>query len=56
MKRAVQQRLTHWQTDPDLAGVRDQAGLAKLPDTERAAWAKLWADVEALRNRARATK
>ena len=56
VKRAVQQRLTHWQTNPDLTGVRDKAGLANLPDTEREAWEKLWADVEALRNRALATK
>jgi tetratricopeptide (TPR) repeat protein len=39
-------RLLHWQQDPDLVGVRDAAGLAKLPVTERAAWQKLWQEVE----------
>ena len=39
--------LTTWRTDADLAGVRDQAPLAKLPDTEREEWRRLWADVDA---------
>ncbi len=38
--------------DPDLAGVRDQAALAKLPETERTAWRSLWTDVETLLKRA----
>jgi hypothetical protein len=41
----VQRKLTHWQQDSDLAGVRDKAALAKLPEAEREAWRKLWADV-----------
>ncbi|HZY86420.1 MAG TPA: tetratricopeptide repeat protein, partial [Gemmataceae bacterium] len=41
--------LAAWQTDPALAGVRDRAALAKLPDAERAQWQRLWADVAALR-------
>jgi serine/threonine-protein kinase len=45
---ALLQTLRHWQTDPDLAGVRDPTALAGLPEAERAAWAKLWADVAAL--------
>jgi serine/threonine-protein kinase len=53
---AVEQTLQHWQTDPDLASVRDKGELAKLPIAERDAWAKLWADVETLRNRARENK
>jgi hypothetical protein len=44
----VRLRLRHWQHDADLAGVRDAAALAKLPDAERAEWQKLWADVDAL--------
>ena len=39
--------LTTWRTDTDLAGVRDPAALAKLPDAEREEWRRLWADVEA---------
>jgi hypothetical protein len=46
------QTLPHWQTDSDLAGIRGQEALAKLPEGERADWQKLWADVEALRKQA----
>jgi serine/threonine-protein kinase len=56
VRAAVRQTLQHWHKAPDLAGVRDKAELAKLADTEREPWAKLWADVEALRKRARETK
>jgi hypothetical protein len=44
--RAILQRtLAHWQRDSDLAGVMDREALAKLPEAEREAWHKLWADV-----------
>jgi tetratricopeptide (TPR) repeat protein len=43
---AVRQALEHWQRDSDLAGVRDQAALARLPQTEHDAWRKLWARVQ----------
>jgi serine/threonine-protein kinase len=36
-----------WQTDPDLASVRDPAELAKLPVEEREQWKRFWADVAA---------
>jgi hypothetical protein len=42
---AVVEDLQHWRQDPDLACVRDEAALAKLPEEERAAWQRLWADV-----------
>ena len=42
------QALQHLQTDPDLGGVRHKEALATLPEVEREAWRKLWADVEAL--------
>jgi hypothetical protein len=32
---AVRQQMQRWQRDPDLAGVRDKAALAKLPGDER---------------------
>jgi hypothetical protein len=48
----VRQWLHYWQTDTDLAGVRDSAALAKLPADERAAWERLWADVAALLKKA----
>jgi Tfp pilus assembly protein PilF len=46
--------LGHWQTDPDLAGVRDDAALARLPEADREAWRKLWAEVAATLAKARA--
>jgi serine/threonine-protein kinase len=42
------QALRHWQRDADLAGLRDDKALAGLPDEERDACRKLWADVAAL--------
>jgi hypothetical protein len=39
---AVRQRLAHWLQDPDLASVRDQASLQRLPWGERAEWLHLW--------------
>jgi hypothetical protein len=52
----VQRTLRHWQADADLAHVRDQEALAKLPEPERERWQKLWADVDALLARARDQK
>jgi len=48
----VRKTLQHWQEDSDLAGVRGDA-LAKLQQTERDAWKKLWADVKAALGRTR---
>jgi hypothetical protein len=47
-RQTVRQRLTHWQQDADLASVRDREALDQLPDDERGAWQKLWADVAGL--------
>jgi serine/threonine-protein kinase len=52
-RAVVVQRLRHWQGDPDLAGLRDQAALAALPAGEQQDWKKLWAEVAALLRRAR---
>jgi serine/threonine protein kinase/Tfp pilus assembly protein PilF len=46
-------QLRHWQQDADLAGVRGPEALARLPESERPAWRKLWADVAELLARAR---
>jgi serine/threonine-protein kinase len=51
-RTAVQELLRHLQRDSDLAGLRDAAALAQLPAEERAACAKLWADVAALLKKA----
>lgn len=37
-----------WKADPALAGLRDTAALAKLPETERRGWQKLWDEVNTL--------
>jgi tetratricopeptide (TPR) repeat protein len=38
-------KLNQWQTDPDLASVRDEKQLAQLPEAERQEWQAVWADV-----------
>ena len=38
--------------DPDLAGIRDAAALAKLPADEQKAFTQFWADVAALLKKA----
>ena len=48
--------LRHWQADPDLSGLRDTAELAKLPADEQEACKKLWADVQALLDKAEPKK
>ncbi len=44
----------HRKADADLSGVRDAAALAKLPEPERKDWQAVWADVDALLERAQA--
>jgi len=44
--------LTHWGEDPSLAGVRDPNEMGNLPEDEREAWRKFWAEAEALRKKA----
>jgi serine/threonine-protein kinase len=46
-RRAVQ-RLSGWHQDGDLASIRDAKELAKLPETERRAWERLWTEVRQL--------
>jgi hypothetical protein len=46
-RRAVQETLRRWQTDPDLAGVRDAGALTRLPEGERAPWVQFWEEVAA---------
>jgi eukaryotic-like serine/threonine-protein kinase len=43
----ARQALRYWQTDADLAGIRDKEALARLPAEEQKAFAQLWADVAA---------
>jgi tetratricopeptide (TPR) repeat protein/serine/threonine protein kinase len=44
-------RMGEWLADSSFAGVRGRKALAKLPEVERQAWQKFWADVTDLRNR-----
>jgi tetratricopeptide (TPR) repeat protein len=53
IKARVAPTLQHWKADADLAGIRDDEALAKLPEPERREWQALWAEVEALLKRAR---
>jgi serine/threonine-protein kinase len=48
---SARKRLQHSQSDPDLAGVRDRDGLARLPNEEREQWERLWSDMDALLRR-----
>jgi tetratricopeptide (TPR) repeat protein len=47
----VRDKLRAWRFDHDLAGIRDEADLAKMPAAEREACRALWRDVEALYER-----
>jgi tetratricopeptide (TPR) repeat protein len=44
----IQRTLALWQRDSDLAGIRDESMLAKLPEKEREQWLRFWADVSDL--------
>jgi hypothetical protein len=55
-RQVVAQTLHHWKADPDLAGIRDEAALAKLPQDEQQAFRALWAEVDALLNKSRAAQ
>jgi hypothetical protein len=48
IRAGVRKTLQHWQNDPDLAGVRESEALIQLPEAERDAWRKLWAEVAAV--------
>jgi hypothetical protein len=45
--------LTHWQADPDLAGLRDASALEHLSSAERMDCRMLWNEVGSLLSRAR---
>jgi tetratricopeptide (TPR) repeat protein len=55
-KEAIRKVLQHWQQDTDLAAVRDGKALSALPADESDAWKKLWADVAALFDKAKAPR
>jgi tetratricopeptide (TPR) repeat protein len=45
-RRSIAAAMQHWKKDSDLAGIRDDEALARLPDAERKEWQALWADVD----------
>jgi tetratricopeptide (TPR) repeat protein len=47
----VRRTLQQWQSDPDLAGVRDEQALAPLPQVERQSWQQFWFEVQGLLGR-----
>ncbi len=47
-RQAIAKTLQYWKADPDLAGIREPVGLAKLPAEEQAACRGLWSRVDAL--------
>jgi serine/threonine-protein kinase len=49
----VRQTLEHWLRDSDLAGLREETALGKLPEGERSACRQLWAEVQRLLGQAR---
>jgi tetratricopeptide (TPR) repeat protein len=51
-RRLVRRRLRHWQRDKELASLRDPALVGRLPADERQACRQLWAEVEALLDKA----
>lgn len=48
--------LTHWQVDPDLAGLREPGALAKLSAGERKECLALWKEVVFVLNRTKGAK
>lgn len=50
-RKVVHERMNQWLNDADLARVRDDDWLAKLPADEREQWRKLWSEVRSLRDR-----
>jgi tetratricopeptide (TPR) repeat protein len=52
-RAAILRVMERWQSERDLAGVRGSDALGNLPQEDRAGWWKLWAEVAALRERAK---
>jgi serine/threonine-protein kinase len=47
-REAARRMFAHWKEDMDLASVRDPDALDRLPEADRDAWRKLWANVDAV--------
>jgi tetratricopeptide (TPR) repeat protein len=53
VRAKAQNMLRHWQQDGDLAGLRDEPAVAKLPEPEQQAWRQFWSEVQGLLDRAK---
>jgi hypothetical protein len=53
MRASTWQTLQRWKADPDLAGIREEPALARLPADEQKACRALWSAVDALLAKAR---
>jgi hypothetical protein len=47
-RTAARHKMKHWQSDPDLASLRDKEALEKLPEVERDEWRRFWDEVAAV--------
>jgi hypothetical protein len=47
-RQSASQTVQQWKADPNLAGVREQDDLTRLPGSERNDWQALWARVDSL--------
>jgi hypothetical protein len=56
MKTTITPTLEYWKTDADLAGMRDEKELTKLPEEELVAFKQLWNDVDQLLTKATFSK
>ena len=56
MKATIAPTLEHWKTAADLAGMRDEKELTKLPEEKRVAFKQLWNDVDQLLTKATFSK
>jgi hypothetical protein len=50
-REIIHEGMSQWLSDADLAGVRNDEWLAKLPADELEQWRKLWSEVRSLRDR-----
>jgi hypothetical protein len=46
----VHETMNEWLQDSNLAGLRDEPWLAKLPADEREQWQRFWKEVRSLRD------
>jgi tetratricopeptide (TPR) repeat protein len=51
-RQPVIQTFQHWRTDPDLAGLRDQTEVAKLPEAEQKTCREFWVELDKLDKKA----